>query len=108
MTTQREEDILVSTWLFEGIQILIPKRKGHGFLKVPAGHHNESWMSEIKYDIDGLDGYLDINAPCNSWETDKVNAIIAEIIPVILKGFKFKTWKRIDGSEFARRLMEGK
>jgi len=40
----------------------VPKRRGRGYLKVPAGHHQERWLSEAEEisgcSISGLDGYL--------------------------------------------------
>lgn len=93
--------ILVSVWLDGGIQMLIPKQRGNGFLKVPVGHHKDIWMNDIRYDVDGLDGYLNVDCGVNSWETDKRDAVLEEIMPVICKRFCFP-WEIIERGEFAR------
>ena len=93
--------ILVSAWLDGGIQMLIPKQRGGGFLKVPAGHHHSEWMRNIQYDIDGLDGYLNIDCGVNSWETDRIKTILDEIMPVICEKFPYQ-WEIISRYEFSK------
>jgi len=46
------------------VMLLIPKKKGIGFLKTPVGHHNDNLsllITNLGYDCCGLDGYLNIN-----------------------------------------------
>lgn len=64
----------------DSIKILIPKKKGIGFLKTPIGHHaNElsKLISELGYDCFGLDGYVNIPVRYanNKDLTDLINAI---------------------------------
>lgn len=80
--------------------MLIPKQRGKGFLKAPAGHYYACWMNDIPYDIDGIDGYLNIDCGVNSWEITKRDAVLLEIMPVICKKFCFP-WELIDKVEFA-------
>ena len=45
------------------INILVPKRRGEGYLVVPFGHHVSGLSAveaEVGFDIYGLDGSLDI------------------------------------------------
>jgi hypothetical protein len=46
------------------IMVLIPKKRGVGFLRQPVGHHANDlsrFIDQLGYDCCGLDGYLDIN-----------------------------------------------
>ena len=97
------KNILVCCWLEHGIQMLIPKQRGEGFLKVPAGHHAEEWLSNIDYDICGLDGHLDIACDCHPWEREKRDVILEKIMPVITGRFNFP-WRVVTQAEFGSRL----
>jgi len=97
------KEILVCCWLFDGIQLLIPKKKGIGFLKSPCGHHHEQWMHDIEYDAHGLDGYIDIRCSCHEWEVEKRDAILKHLMPKITKRFPFP-WKIVESSEFKKLL----
>ena len=45
------------------LMVLVPKRRGKGFLKCPVGHHS-NWLSDfvdsMGIDCVGLDGYLSL------------------------------------------------
>ena len=103
MNITSKAKILVSCWVSPDLQLLIPKQRGIGFLKVPAGQHHESWMHDISYDINGLDGYLNIHCECNSWESEAIKSILQEIMPVITKRFPFD-WELVDSITFERAL----
>lgn len=79
--------------LHKGLQIKVPKRRGSGFLKTPCGHHHEPWMHDIGYDVDGLDGMLDIDCGYVKYEDRK--AMANKIMPLIQKRFKFD-WVLVD------------
>jgi len=80
--------ILVSyqmTW----VAAAVPKRRGRGYLKVPAGHHPAKWINEAEdaaggVGITGLDGWLEIEIPygCNGREK------FAAMLPILLREFK--------------------
>lgn len=80
----------------ETIIMLIPKKIGGGFLKSPVGHHHEPWMSDMTYDVDGLDGYLNIECGRNYIDQD---AILKEIMPIIQSRFNFP-WRIVSHAEF--------
>lgn len=49
-------------WVSNGFQVLVPKRRGSGFLRVPYGHHHDAALDAIgalvRVDVFGLDGAL--------------------------------------------------
>lgn len=60
--TASAEPKLLFCWVAEGLQVLVPKRRGTGFLSVPYGHHADKALDEIaalaNCDLFGLDGAL--------------------------------------------------
>lgn len=95
------ERTMISTFLFYKrfragyvgeVMLLIPKKRGEGFVKQPVHHSYERWMSDLPYDVCGLDGYLSI-------ETDYVNsnerlkAFMDKYLPVFRKQFKATSYK---------------
>lgn len=47
---------------------LIPRRRGEGWLRVPAGHHMTPFIERVQripgvVDVYGLDGFLEIEVP---------------------------------------------
>lgn len=95
------ERTMISTFLFYKrfragyvgeVMLLIPKKRGEGFLRQPVHHSYELWMSNLPYDVCGLDGYLSI-------ETDYVNsneilkAFMDKYLPVLRKQFKVTSYK---------------
>lgn len=60
-----EKEILVC-FLSGRVEMLIPKKRGEGFLKVPLGHHHNGLSKvamTLSYDVFGLDGALEIVLP---------------------------------------------
>lgn len=53
---------LLWCWVASGFQVLVPKRRGNGFLRVPYGHHHDAALDAIGalvgVDVFGLDGAL--------------------------------------------------
>lgn len=49
-------------WVANGFNVLIPKRRGIGYLRVPYGHHHDAALDAIGalvgVDVFGLDGAL--------------------------------------------------
>ena len=59
---QPEQKELLYFWMSTTLEVLVPKKVGSGFLKVPYGHHRNAAFSQIERaadcDIFGLDGSL--------------------------------------------------
>jgi hypothetical protein len=57
-----QSDHLLWTWDASAFMVLVPKRRGTGFLRMPLGHHFDFELSNIETaagcDICGLDGAL--------------------------------------------------
>ena len=53
---------LLYLWTICTLEVLVPKQRGSGFVKVPYGHHADAGMARIERiagcDIFGLDGSL--------------------------------------------------
>lgn len=49
-------------WVADALQVLVPKKRGFGFLRVPYGHHPIPGLNEVAElagcDVFGLDGAL--------------------------------------------------
>ena len=62
MTTEKT---LIVHFGVENILILVPKKRGTGFQKVPLGHHVcdlSNYISEhVRFDVFGLDGMLTVD-----------------------------------------------
>lgn len=82
-------------WDAGGLNILIPKRRGTGYLKVPYGHHAVKGLSDIEsselVDMDGLDGYLTLEY--RYVHPDEQQALVDRVMPKLAKHFKFTTWR---------------
>jgi hypothetical protein len=54
---------LLYCWVAECFNVLVPKKRGSGFLKVPYGHHHDQGLTAIansaQCDVFGLDGSLE-------------------------------------------------
>lgn len=70
------------------IMILVPRKRGEGFAKMPFGHHSTALSqieSEIGYDIFGLDGSLNIQT--GYFRLDKKKELLALIMPPLCKHY---------------------
>ena len=75
------------------INMLIPKKRGMGYLKQPLGHH-ACPLSELAYDIGfdmfGLDGHLEV---CTGFiDSDKHDYFIARVVKPVcdLLGYEYQ------------------
>ena len=93
-------------WNMSGLSVLIPKRRGSGFLKCPLGHHHVPELAKIEYDeaIDlcGLEGYLHLDYRFR--EEDERREIEARVMPRLAAHYGFSAWRE-DRDEFWRVLL---
>lgn len=94
-------------WQLYTLEVLIPKQKGKGWLRVPAGHHSEKRVSELQYaakcDVWGLDGTLsfqtgytrDPGEEGQRWR----KAFEARVFPLIESGYKCAPGRETDYAE---------
>ena len=65
MPAASAEPKLLFCWVAEGLHVLVPKRRGTGFLSVPYGHHTDKGLDAIaalaNCDLYGLDGALNFD-----------------------------------------------
>ena len=85
-------------WDRGGLNILIPKRRGTGYLKCPIGHHSVPVLTDIENtvgaDFCGLDGYLQVNYIRRPYGHAKSEAeATAKIMPLLARHFGFTTWR---------------
>lgn len=56
---------LLFCWVASSFHVLVPKKRGGGFLKVPYGHHDDQGLNAIasvaNCDVFGLDGSLEFS-----------------------------------------------
>lgn len=96
MTPEREILVYVQD---TAVMALIPKKRGEGFLKVPAGHHATTFISDLEdavgCDVFGLDGHLEMQV---RWATpafvERVKKALASAygLPVREVGVEF--WEK--------------
>lgn len=99
----------VWAWLHTTLEILIPKQRGKGWLKVPAGHHAEARLREIEdaaeCDVFGLDGTLTIE--CGGKVTcypDCRQRLTARLFPVISREYKTRPDREVSFAFIEREL----
>jgi hypothetical protein len=95
------KELLVYPWALH-ISVLVPKRRGEGYLKMPFGHHVTA-LSEVErqvgYDLWGLDGSLDIQVQPVPHEKDKLLELLERIIPPIATHYGM-TWRLVEHDEY--------
>lgn len=85
-------------WDDSGLNIIIPKRRGDGYLRVPYGHHNNPKLNLISdsvnvVDVTGLDGYLNFRFSAKViYDASKRAKIVAIVMPQLAAYFDFKSW----------------
>lgn len=78
-----------------GLNVLVPKQRGEGYLKQPYGHHNNPQLNEIldaaspyALNLFGLDGYLHFEVRFFSGDESRVKDIV---MPLLEKHYGFET-----------------
>jgi hypothetical protein len=80
---------LLYSWVASGFHVLVPKKRGEGYLKQPYGHHHNEALTEIGNsvgcDLCGLDGSLEFDGPDTSrlyhGNAEAKAAFVARVIP---------------------------
>lgn len=77
---------LLYCWVSSRFRVLVPKRRGTGFLKVPYGHHPDKVLDRIAIaagcDVIGLDGALEFE--CSGAVYHGSNAVRAEFAGIVV------------------------
>ena len=99
----------VWAWLHASLEILIPKQRGNGWLKVPAGHHAEARLRDIEdaaqCDVFGLDGTLSVE--CGGRVTcypDRRQELIDRLFPVVSRAYKTRPNMEVEFSVIEREV----
>lgn len=86
---ENPEKKLLYCWVAQGFDVLIPKRRGQGFLKVPLGHHCDDGLFDVEMaahcNLFGLDGALSFH--CNGkiyfGGDDKRKEFVNTVMPML-------------------------
>ena len=86
---ERKEDMsaeLIYCWVSQCFSVLVPKKRGGGFLKVPYGHHHNAELTgianKIGVDVFGLDGSLDFEVNRSIYYGDR-NKFSSVLMPML-------------------------
>lgn len=82
------------------VNVLVPKKRGTGYLKTPLYHNANALSSlayEIGYDIYGLDGSLDIQTGFIG--RDQRDALLEKIMPLLAQHYNM-TWRLVEDDEY--------
>lgn len=102
---------LLYCWTHKTFSVLVPKKRGNGFLRVPYGHHNDVNINAIGdavgVDIIGLDGALDFECGDNVYYGDNnVRKSFEDIvIPMLERHYGFKACEVTESEYWANHPM---
>ena len=81
------EKKLYFTFQADGLLVLVPKKRGNGFLKTPYGHHTIQALDDIldqatllAKNLYGLDGYLYFQVKTYSGDEEKIAPILMPLL----------------------------
>lgn len=99
----------VWAWLNTTLEILIPKQRGQGWLRCPAGHHITARIRAIEEasdcDICGLDGTLTIECGGKiAVYPEKRQQLIDRLFPVVSREYKTQPLREVSYSFIEREL----
>lgn len=90
------EGAAIYTWDLAGLMVLIPKKRGRGFLRCPLHHHYVAALSDIEIeecvDLCGLDGYLQLNYGYVHDDAEQAR-IVDRVMPKLAAHFEFTAWR---------------
>lgn len=96
---------LLFCWVAQNLNVLVPKKRGEGFLQVPYGHHYNMALTDIadsaSVDVTGLDGALTFECGGKVFHggADARKAFAAKVIPKLENHYGFVA-QEIDESQF--------
>ena len=88
-TVPRSHLVLLYSWAASNFHVLVPKRRGTGYLSVPYGHHPIPGLDAIAdragVDVTGLDGALCFECGGRVFHgSDAVrSAFVAQVVPAL-------------------------
>lgn len=78
---------LLYCWMSTTLEVLVPKRRGDGFVRTPLGHHHDDGLADIERlagcDLFGLDGALSFDARRDATYEEKRAAFVARVLPAL-------------------------
>lgn len=94
-------------WLLKTLEVAIPKKRGKGYLKVPASHHRSERIHRIesvaKCDITGLDGTLSFYCGSEIANNRKLQSeFIERVFPVISDQFDCEPGEELSFQEIGQ------
>ncbi|MGQ1270003.1 hypothetical protein ACT4XR_19890 (plasmid) [Acinetobacter baumannii] len=98
MNIKHDDKVILVFFGTKDINLLIPKKRGKGYLKQPIGHFNcplSTLSRDIGYDFFGLDGFLKVQT---GYINDKEEITHQVVIPISeFYGYK---WREVDTNTF--------
>lgn len=96
-------------WQLTTLEILIPKQRGAGWLKCPAGHHASKRINAIEdaagCDVCGIDGTLTVECGIRVAGDDELRrALEARLFPVISHEYKTYAEKETSMADICKEL----
>jgi hypothetical protein len=101
---------LLYCWVSSGFSVLVPKRRGTGYLKVPYGHHNIDGLTAaanaVECDVVGLDGELafegrEVHALFCTSTGDGRTTFVAKLMPLLERHYQMDS-REVDAGTFWR------
>lgn len=95
--------VLLYSWVASNFNVLVPKRRGKGFLSVPYGHHPNPDLDAIadlaRVDLTGLDGALCFECGGSVYHgNDGARAeFVSKVVPSLEKHYNMPSREITDG-----------
>lgn len=96
---------LLYCWVAQNLNVLVPKVRGEGFLKIPYGHHHNQSLTAIAnnagVDVNGLDGALCFECSAAIFHGSEAvkDAFVEKVIPPLEKYYGMPS-RKIESNEF--------
>lgn len=96
---------LLYCWISKQFSVLVPKKRGDGYLRAPYGHHHIEELTHIAYavgyDVCGLDGELTFEVAGSLYHGSQSNrkAFTSRLMPLLEAYYGFPS-REIFAAEF--------